>query len=111
MYCRLIGVGAAGNKASITAVENGIINVKHTMLVNSTLKDIPAEYQNKEGAIVRQYVNAYGGCGKERNLSFDLCRDSLMKDTLGLEEFLGIGEETECELCIIVASKFHQMHD
>lgn len=104
MYCRLIGVGAAGNKASITAVENGIINVKHTMLVNSTLKDIPAEYQNKEGAIVRQYVNAYGGCGKERNLSFDLCRDSLMKDTLGLEEFLGIGEETECELCIIVAS-------
>lgn len=104
MYCRLIGVGAAGNKASITAVENGIINVKHTMLVNSTLKDIPAEYQSKEGAIVRQYVNAYGGCGKERSLSFDLCRDSIMKDTLGLEEFLDIGEETECELCIIVAS-------
>ena len=43
MICRLIGIGAAGNKAAITAVENNIISVKKTMLINSTLKDIPAD--------------------------------------------------------------------
>ena len=66
MFCRLIGLGAAGNKAAITAVENEIIPIKHVMLVNSTLKDIPADYQNKDGANVKQFIGAYGGCGKER---------------------------------------------
>ena len=104
MICRLIGIGAAGNKAAITAVENNIISVNKTMLINSTLKDIPADYQTKDGAIVRQYVGAYGGCGKERNISFDLAEKSLQGDTLGLEDFLGIGTDSQCELCIIVAS-------
>lgn len=104
MFVRLIGLGAAGNKAAITAVENDIISVDKTMLVNSTLKDIPAEYQNKEGAIVRQFLGAYGGCGKERNISYELCEESLKKDVLQLKSFLGIGEQTEAELVIIVAS-------
>ena len=104
MICRLIGIGAAGNKAAITAVENNIISVNKTMLINSTLKDIPADYQTKDGAIVRQYVGAYGGCGKERNISFDLAEKSLLDDTLGLEDFFGIGTDSQCELCIIVAS-------
>lgn len=104
MICRLIGIGAAGNKAAITAVENEIIPVNKTMLINSTLKDIPADYQSKEGAIVRQYAGAYGGCGKERNISYGLAEKNLEEDTLGLEEFLGVDTEKRCELCIIVAS-------
>ena len=104
MICRLIGIGAAGNKAAITAVENDIISVKKTMLINSTLKDIPADYQSKEGAIVKQYTGAYGGCGKERNISYGLAERNLQEDTLDLETFLGVGTEKECELCIIVAS-------
>lgn len=104
MICRLIGIGAAGNKAAITAVENEIIPVNKTMLINSTLKDIPADYQSKEGAIVRQYTGAYGGCGKERNISYGLAEKNLQEDTLGLEEFLGVDTDKECELCIIVAS-------
>lgn len=104
MICKLIGSGAAGNKAAITAVENGVINIDSTMLVNSTLKDIPAEYQNKDGANVKQFIGAYGGCGKERNISYDLCKDTLMKDTLQLKEFLHAGEDDEAELVIIVAS-------
>ena len=104
MICRLIGIGAAGNKAAITAVENEIISVNKTMLINSTLKDIPADYQSKEGAIVRQYTGAYGGCGKERNISYGLAEKNLQEDTLGLEEFLGVDTDKQCELCIIVAS-------
>ena len=104
MFCRLIGLGAAGNKAAITAVENEIMPIKHVMLVNSTLKDIPADYQNKDGANVKQFVGAYGGCGKERDLSYKLAEDTLKQNALGLEEFLSIGEDNEAELVILVAS-------
>lgn len=104
MYCRLIGLGAAGNKAAICAVENNIMSVKQTMLVNSTLKDIPAEYQNKEGAIVYQLFGAYGGCGKERQISYGLLEETLKRDVLNLDEFLNVGQPDEAELVIIVAS-------
>ena len=90
MIVRLIGSGAAGNKAAITAVENQIMPISHTMLINSTLKDIPVEYQNKDGANVKQFIGAYGGCGKERNISYELCKDTLMKDTLQLKDFLNV---------------------
>lgn len=104
MIVRLIGSGAAGNKAAITAVENQIMPISHTMLINSTLKDIPVEYQNKDGANVKQFIGAYGGCGKERNISYELCKDTLMKDTLQLKDFLNVGDDNEAELVIIVAS-------
>lgn len=104
MRCRLIGIGAAGNKAAITAVENDIISVENTMLINSTLKDIPADYRSKPGAIVKKYDGAYGGCGKERKISKNLALSNLEADTLELDKFLGIGTDNQCELCIIVAS-------
>ena len=104
MICRLIGIGAAGNKAAIAAVENNIISVEKTMLINSTLKDIPAEYQSKKGANVKQYAGAYGGCGKERNISNKLATSNLASDTLDLNTFLGVGTDAEAELVIIVAS-------
>lgn len=104
MFCKLIGIGAAGNKAAITAVENEIIDVRDTMLINSTLKDIPADYKNKDGAIVRQYEGAYGGCGKERNMSYDLATQNLQDETLGLKEFLEVDTPREAELVILVSS-------
>lgn len=104
MYCKLIGLGAAGNKAAICAVENKIMSTQDTMLINSTLKDIPMEYQNKEGAIVHQLFGAYGGCGKERQMSYGLLEETLKRDVLNLEEFLHVGQSDEAELVIVVAS-------
>lgn len=104
MYCKLIGLGAAGNKAAICAVENNIMSIRNTMFINSTLKDIPAEYQNKEGAIVHQLFGAYGGCGKERQMSYGLLEETLKRDILNLDGFLHVGEEDEAELVIIVSS-------
>lgn len=104
MYCKLIGLGAAGNKAAICAVENKIMSVENTMLINSTLKDIPMEYQNKEGSIVHQLFGAYGGCGKERQMSYGLLEETLKRDVLNLDEFLHVGQPDEAELVIVVAS-------
>ena len=39
---KVIGIGAAGNKAAIALVENGVMPRSSVMLLNSTLKDVPA---------------------------------------------------------------------
>ena len=39
MRALVIGVGAAGNKAAIDLIENGVISEEHIVLINSTIKD------------------------------------------------------------------------
>ena len=40
MNLSIIGIGAAGNKASINLIEKGIIGKENIHLLNTTLKDI-----------------------------------------------------------------------
>ena len=61
----VIGVGAAGNKAVIRAVELGVIDPLRQVLVNSTEKDIPDTY--KDTSII--IGNNLKGCGKERGIA------------------------------------------
>lgn len=63
----VLGLGAAGNKAAIRAIELGVIDKSDAMLINSTEKDIPGEY--KINSII--IGNNLKGCGKERNISKD----------------------------------------
>lgn len=56
MITKVIGIGAAGNKAAINAVENKIINIDSVMLINSTLRDIPADYKG----LKIEYNGSYG---------------------------------------------------
>lgn len=100
MRVKIIGTGAAGNKGAVCAIKNKIIDVKDVLLVNSTLKDIPYDY---EGQAV-QFYNSYGGCGKERAMSKELCSISLQNGTINLEEFLKVGTDEEAELVVITTS-------
>lgn len=100
MITKLIGIGAGGNKAAICAVRNDIISVENTMLINSTLKDIPKDYT---GSAI-EFSNSYGGCGKERKMSYDLCANSIQDGTIPLEEFLNVGKEDQTELVVLVSS-------
>ena len=104
MRTRLIGLGAAGNKAAIEAVERGIIPCNNVMLLNSTLKDIPANYITRNGAVCYQFTGAYGGCGKERSRSYELCSVTLENDDIKLGQFLGIDTDEEAELVVLVSS-------
>lgn len=104
MRTRLIGLGAAGNKAAIEAVERGIIPCNNVMLLNSTLKDIPADYITRNGAVCYQFTGAYGGCGKERSRSYELCSATLENDDIKLGQFLGVDTDEEAELVILVSS-------
>lgn len=62
MKTLLIGIGAAGNKAVMTALEMGTTKVEDTVIINSTSKDFPKEYEGKKIVLSPQD----SGCGKER---------------------------------------------
>ena len=101
MNVKLIGIGAAGNKAAINAVENSVIAIDNVMLINSTLRDIPADYKG----LKIEYAGSYGGCGKERNIAFDLAMQNLKNGIIPLKEFLCLDDERKkAELVVIVNS-------
>ena len=51
---KLIGIGAAGNKAAITAFEKGVVAEDELLLINSNLGDIPQEYKKIRRSPVRK---------------------------------------------------------
>ena len=61
----VLGLGAAGNKAAIRAINLGVVKPEYAIILNSTEKDIPVEY--KKNSII--IGNDLKGCGKERNIS------------------------------------------
>jgi len=68
---KVIGCGAAGNKAAIDLIESGF-DPNQVILINSTYKDIPKEYKDK--TII--FGNGLGGCAKERSLGKTMiCKD------------------------------------
>ena len=101
MNVKLIGIGAAGNKAAINAVENSVIAMDNVMLINSTLRDIPADYKG----LKIEYAGAYRGCGKERGIAYDLAKNNLLEGNIPLEEFLCVNDpEKKAHLVVIVTS-------
>lgn len=63
METLVLGVGAAGNKAVIAALENEIIDESHAKLLNTTISDIPEKYKNTD--VIMKFSSGLGGCGKE----------------------------------------------
>ena len=95
LNAKFIGVGAAGNKAVIQLLEQGIIQSSSCLLLNSTLTDVPEKY--KEFAIEFGDVK---GCGKERNLAKEMIVDALSNHTVNLDAFL----DPEDKMVVIVTS-------
>lgn len=100
MRTKLIGIGAAGNKSAIAAVEDKVIGKENVLLINSTMKDIPADYKGDAHC----FTNAYGGCGKERSMARGLMTTEIQTNDLNLMEFLGVETPEEAELVVIVSS-------
>lgn len=73
MKTLLIGIGAAGNKAVANAVEMNMIDVEDTMIVNSTSKDFPQDYQGIKVTL----TDGNTGCGKERSIAREYARKAL----------------------------------
>lgn len=79
---KILGCGAAGNKAVIQAFNDGVINENEFMLINSTDKDIPEEF--------KKYSYIYkdaDGAGKERVLGKQFAINALKTSDLNINEF------------------------
>jgi len=57
MNIKILGLGAAGNKAAITAIEQGVVEKENVLLFNSTIRDIPENWKE----ISVQYTNTNRG--------------------------------------------------
>lgn len=80
---KVIGCGAAGNKAAIELIESGF-DSEQVILINSTYKDVPEEYRNK--TII--FGNGLGGCGKERSLGKKMLYADMMNNKISPEEMI-----------------------
>lgn len=85
----LIGIGAAGNKAVLSTIEEGIIDVRDTCIINSTSKDFPKDYNGK--TVCLSHVDT--GCGKERPVAFSYAKNAIAEgkfNFLSSDEFISI---------------------
>lgn len=77
----LIGIGAAGNKAVLEAINTDTINVEDTIIVNSTDKDFPKEYDGEK--IILSQNNT--GCGKERSIAKKYAVNAIKDNKFNIE--------------------------
>lgn len=73
LNAKIIGIGAAGNKAAIELMKEVPELQSSIMLVNTTLKDIPLEYRD----FAVELEGMYKGCAKERSIANDIMIDNL----------------------------------
>lgn len=88
----LFGVGAAGNKAALTAYKEGVVNAATMKLINSTTQDIPEEFKNHESTI--KFGN--GGCGKESIKGRKAMFDEIKNRKIDLSRYIDIDTKMVC---------------
>ena len=100
LKAKVIGTGAAGNKAVLELVTSHGFDPKDVTLINSTDNDIPKEY--RDGAIIFGKSNAkyLGGCGKERSLGNRLFLNDLENGKIDLKSIV----DDDTNFVIIVSS-------
>jgi cell division GTPase FtsZ len=99
MTMNLFGVGAAGNKAAIAAIENNVIAEENVKLVNTTVKDIPEKYKMGKDLVV-QFSSMLGGCGKEPAKGAKAITDAILGNKINFSEMV----TEDCREIVIVAS-------
>ena len=81
---KVIGIGAAGNKAAAQLIKNKVLERSQVILLNSTDRDIPAEYRTD---LFIKFGDT-GGCGKIRSLAKNLMLEALQSGTIPIDQFI-----------------------
>lgn len=94
----VVGCGAAGNKAVIQLIESGyFVDLPYT-LINSTDKDIPANYRNNSMIFGSSAYS--GGCGKERSLGKQLFLNDKTNGVRSIDRKI----DPDCDFVVICGS-------
>ena len=83
METMLFGIGAAGNKAAIEVIEEGILPIDRVKLLNTTSKDIADVYKLNSDLVVL-FGDGLGGCGKEPTKGKQSIYDAITSKTVDL---------------------------
>ena len=97
---KVIGTGAAGNKAVIDLVSSYGFDPKDTTLINSTDRDIPEAYRKDAIIFGKNNKRHLGGCGKERSIGISLFIDDLNHGRIDLQSLV----DSDTNLVIVVSS-------
>jgi len=81
MKVLLIGIGAAGNKAVVQAINDKVVSEEDSIIINSTDKDFPENFGGKK--IILSPNNQ--GCGKERATAFAFAKNLIQSDQLNID--------------------------
>lgn len=98
MKALLIGVGAGGNKSVLTVMQmNEEITKDDIILINSTKKDIPEEF---DGMTVILSPDD-SGCGKERSVAKEFTLTAIQSGKLKIEDMVDVNQY---DIIVIVTS-------
>lgn len=100
LKAKVIGTGAAGNKAAIELVNSGKFPITDITLINSTDRDIPEEYHNDAIIFGKSRPNHLGGCGKERTLGKKMFIEDIKNRKIDLDGIV----DKDTNFVIIVSS-------
>lgn len=89
MKVKIFGIGAAGNKAAIEAVEQKVVPMNDVFLVNTSLKDIPEKYKKSPDNIIK-FGSGLGGCGKEPIKGHKAIVEAIKKGDVDLSEYIDV---------------------
>lgn len=95
---KIVGIGAAGNKAVWNAVQLGAIDQNDILLMNSTTKDFPQEATDR-----CCLISNVGGCGKERQLGKEIMEEFLQNQEM-VQKFFNNFVKEKGEHLVIVTS-------
>ena len=95
---KVIGAGAAGNKAAIDLISYGF-NPKDVIMINSTTKDIGENF-SENSIIFGSSSNFLGGCGKERTLGKRLILADMKAGAINFDNII----DPDTNAVIIVSS-------
>lgn len=94
LNAKIIGIGAAGNKAAIELMKEIPELTNNIILINTTLKDVPGEYKDK----AFELEGTFKGCAKEREVA-----NQIMINNLKSGNFDYVYDDKD-SMCIIVTS-------
>lgn len=98
----IFGIGAAGNKAAIEAIEEGKIAEERVKLVNTTTKDIPEKYKIGKDMIVQFSSSLGGGCGKEPDKGYEAMVDAIQNEKI---DFYSMVPEDVNEIVLVTSTE------
>lgn len=82
MKTLLVGIGAAGNKAVMEAIEQKVCTEQDAIIINSTSKDFPEAFKGKKIVLSPKDT----GCGKERSVAKEYALSAIKAGKLNFDE-------------------------